>query len=99
MTCSLVFHSTPLAYVTFHNDPVGSLLVDCSTQIAVIGHIYNLDLHTRGLSISWILAGCGDYRLPSFAGHYGRPYTTCAPPDRPVDVYFDGLLMVASLHR
>ena len=60
----------------------------------IIGHVYNLNLDTRQLTISWVLGGCGNYTLPSFAGHYGRSFTTCAPPDRAVDVYFDRLLKV-----
>ncbi|KAF9645487.1 hypothetical protein BDM02DRAFT_3189684 [Thelephora ganbajun] len=71
---------------------VDDLLADIPlnvTGIAIIGHIYHLDLETRALSISWVLAGCGDYRLPSYPDHFGRTFTTCSPPDRPVDVYFD----------
>ena len=60
--------------------PVYAILPDWSgfprrplLQIAIIGHIYHLDLSTRGLSISWVLAGCGDYGLPSYPGHFQWP--------------------------
>jgi hypothetical protein len=93
MTCWLTSRSTPPVCVIFPDDSgSGSLW----RQIAIVGHLYDLTLETRGLSISWVLAGCGDYRLSSYDGHFGRSLTTCAPPDRRLDVYFDRLVEVAS---
>ncbi|KIO30489.1 hypothetical protein M407DRAFT_20382 [Tulasnella calospora MUT 4182] len=56
--------------------------------IVVQGHIYQIDTHSKTISISWVIAGCGSYKVQNSKQRLVAG--TCRMLNRPIDVYVDG---------
>jgi hypothetical protein len=57
-----------------------------SLQLFFLGHIYNVDIILRTITVSWLIGACGSYKSSprhSWAGG-------CTGPNIPVSVYING---------
>ncbi|KDR76883.1 hypothetical protein GALMADRAFT_417399 [Galerina marginata CBS 339.88] len=67
---------------------MSSFLRVLATQpLFFLGHIYNVNVPMRTISVSWLIGGCGDY---GFEPMPTNAPTGCGAPNMPVDVYLDG---------
>ncbi|KAI0633341.1 hypothetical protein C8Q77DRAFT_782089 [Trametes polyzona] len=54
--------------------------------VALLGHVYNVDIPSRQVQISWLILGCGSLALSG--GTYQSEH--CGRVNNTVDFYFDG---------
>ena len=40
------------------------VVVECDAQIVLLGHVFNVDIPSRQVSISWLIIGCGGLQMP-----------------------------------
>ncbi|KAI0082697.1 hypothetical protein K474DRAFT_1767480 [Panus rudis PR-1116 ss-1] len=57
------------------------------TGIALLGNVYDIDIPSRIVSISWLIVGCGELMFPNSSGVYS-PY--CGRLSTTTDFYADG---------
>jgi len=67
----------------------GRVLTDDVSEIALIGHGYDLDTRNQTVSIGWEILGCGEYSLTTVPiGDIVAP--GCDALDRAADMYLNG---------
>lgn len=63
-------------------------LIVCLRQISIVGHIYQIDINTRTIYISWLLRGCGEGFILELAPWDGT--TECGYLGRAINIHVDG---------
>jgi hypothetical protein len=61
--------------------------------IFFLGHVYEVSVSTRTLSVSWLVGGCGNLRLQTAVNF---PDSKCGLANVPFDVYIDSSLFTES---
>ena len=62
-------------------------LADLVSQVVLLGHVYNVDIPSRQIDISWLMIGCGTLRLPGTSTYGVR---NCGRLARGVKFFVDG---------
>ncbi|KAJ7153549.1 hypothetical protein C8R43DRAFT_1235503 [Mycena crocata] len=57
-----------------------------SGTIFFLGHIYKTNLEMRSVTISWLIGGCGKYRIAASGTYFP---TVCNAPNLAINVYID----------
>ena len=65
------------------DDPLAYLIF----QVVLLGHVYNVDIPSRQIDISWLMIGCGTLRLPGTSTYGVR---NCGRLARGVKFFVDG---------
>jgi hypothetical protein len=66
---------------------IPSVLNSDNDGIFFLGHIYQVNVQNRSVSISWLVGGCGNLRLQN-APTFGK-VSQCGQANVPLDVYID----------
>ncbi|EKM55382.1 uncharacterized protein PHACADRAFT_93717, partial [Phanerochaete carnosa HHB-10118-sp] len=59
--------------------------------VSLIGHVYNIDIPSRTVQISWLIIGCGAMQMPGTAPFYN--VQSCGLLTEPANFYVDGSVM------
>ncbi|GJE87179.1 hypothetical protein PsYK624_032620 [Phanerochaete sordida] len=89
---AVVFSEGLMAVAMSQSDDWASQMVDDvvnnQTGIVFLGHVYNIDIPSRQVDVSWLILGCGDLRLNSTVVYSKKGY--CGRLNTDVDFYVDG---------
>lgn len=57
-------------------------------QIVLLGHVFDIDIQSRQVTISWLVIGCGGLRMPNAPDYYG--VKNCGRPSVGANFFVDG---------